>query len=130
MKKSASISLSLAFTSALAFSLQSSSVYSGSSVGQVVLPDGSVQQIFPALPEPETFCTLAMTQFGLTGCAANVVDGTITVMLNDASFILIPQSTSVIPNSITLNPDLTLDYVVQSGSELLSTRISIVAPTQ
>ena len=108
---------------------------SNPSLGLVVFSGGRTQQIYPYFPEPETFRLTALAVSPLvTSVTLNLLNGTANTVFDNFNLVLTPQSTTLVRTlatgetqapSITVNADLTLTYVVQSGDEVLSTRVLI-----
>ncbi|MEM7016520.1 MAG: Calx-beta domain-containing protein [Pseudomonadota bacterium] len=104
-------------------------------LGLVVYGNGTAQQIFPYIPDPDSFAQTALALSPLIEFVKfNLLDGTAQVRFSGFDFVLIPQTTSairqlatgeiVIP-SILVNPDQTLNYSVGDNNEELLTNIII-----
>ncbi|MEM7020060.1 MAG: hypothetical protein AAF512_22310, partial [Pseudomonadota bacterium] len=104
----------------------------GTPVGQVVFNDGTAQQIFPYIPEPDTFIATALSLSPeIDSVFLNLLDGTATAVVAEVPLQLVPASTALVRTlsgsetvspSILLNADFTLSYTVQEiNNELLTT---------
>ncbi|MEM7016654.1 MAG: Calx-beta domain-containing protein [Pseudomonadota bacterium] len=107
-------------------------------LGLVVFSNGTAQEIFPYIPDPDAFAQTALALSpAIKEVKFDLFDGTALVSLDgQATVSLIPQATTVLRQitpgefvlpSIMLNPDLTLDYrVVDNNEELLT--LLVIAP--
>ena len=107
----------------------------GRPVGLVVYNNGRAQQVSAYIPNPPAFVQAVMNfpGAGIMGARANLQTGVITAFLPDnVQVLLVPQSTrrlrilgatEIVPASLTLNPNLTLDYAIGEGGEELLTLI-------
>lgn len=101
--------------------------------GRVVFSDGTPQGIYPFVPHPEIFISLAQSYNGIENVILNV-DGSFSLSYYGASYMLLPSFNTtvqsldpgeVVAPSLSNYPDGSIKYVIQDGDLLVTCQLFI-----